>query len=536
MNSLLRIDKYLILLFLFCVSAASVAQNAVSTGHDSEQRDWKNLDYATHKIYGTSTDKAFGELIGSRQPKKKVVVAVIDSGVDIEHEDLSGSIWTNADEIPENGLDDDHNGYVDDVHGWNFLVDAEGNDLVHTNLEATRVLRLSQEIRDTDGEIPAWLTDDVVDNALSIYNENVEEYKSMKQFAQLYVALDSMLVAETGKKDYTFDDIIAMEAQSKQMEEIKKVFTILSKLGITKADLVEMAETSDKFEQYYLNMDFNPREGFSPADGHYGNNHYEGEEADHGTHVAGIIAANRNNDLGARGIAYGSAELMVIRAVPDGDEDDRDVANAIRYAVDNGAQIINMSFGKGLSPDKALVDEAVQYAASRNVLLVHAAGNDSENNDVVDNFPNPFFTTGDRASTYITVGASSDQTNKELCASFSNYGHESVDLFAPGHEIYSTMPGDEYKSQSGTSMAAPVVSGVAALVWSYYPDLSVEQLKQVLLESSVKLPKKKVLLPGGKKGKEKVRFSKLSRTAGIVNTYEAMKLADEKAGGQVSNQ
>lgn len=504
-------------------SPISLGQDAKKSSENETTKDWQNLDFATDKVYGTSANRVFSELIQDRKPEKKIVVAVIDSGVDIEHEDLSGSIWTNTDEVPGNGLDDDGNGYADDIHGWNFLVDENGDDITYANLEATRVLRLSKQLKESNGEYPAWLTGEVIDKALEIYNTNVEEYKSMKQLSDIYVILDSLLIAETGKQDYTYEDIAAIYARTEQLKKIKEAYALLDRVGITKADLVEMADQSSKFEQYYLNMDFHSRRPLDPEVVHYGNNHYEGESADHGTHVAGIIAANRNNGVGARGIAHECAEIMVVRAVPDGDEDDIDVANAIRYAVDNGANIINMSFGKGLSPYKSSVDNAIRYATEHNVLIIHAAGNDSEDNDEVQNFPNPFYENGGRASSYITVGASSAETNKNLSASFSNYGSESVDLFAPGHEIYSTMPGNEYKQQSGTSMAAPVVAGVAALVWAYHPGLTADELKEVLLNSSTRLPKKKVLLPGG--GKKKVRFSELSQTAGIVNAYEAMKLA-----------
>lgn len=516
----------LLALFIGLGTQSQSLQSVSKKGLTEEQKeDWHNLDFEQNKVYGTSTNRVFEELVKDQKPKKKIVVAVIDSGIETDHDDLEESIWTNEDEVPDNGKDDDNNGYVDDVHGWNFLVDETGADITYANMEATRVLRLSKKLKETDGDYPDWLTNDVISRAVEIYNTNVDEYKDMAQIAQFYTRLDSALKSETGKDDYTFDDIIALDAPADPMKSIQGVFKALKKLGITKGDLVEMAETSAKYEDYYLNYDFVTREGFEPGESRYGNNHYEGEHAEHGTHVAGIIAANRENNLGARGIAYGCVEIMVVRAVPDGDENDIDVANAIRYAVDNGANIINMSFGKGLSPYKGLVDAAVQYAADNNVLLVHAAGNDSENNDEVENYPNPSYLTGETATTYLTIGASSPSTKKDLTASFSNYGKSSVDLFAPGYDIYSTVPDNKFKFNSGTSMAAPVVSGVAALVWAYNPDLTAVQLRDILTTSATIPKRKKVLLPGGKKGKEKVPFSELSQTGGIVNAYNAMQLA-----------
>jgi cell wall-associated protease len=217
-----------------------------------------------------------------------------------------------------------------------------------------------------------------------------------------------------------------------------------------------------------------------------------------------------------------NVSIMVIRAVPDGDEHDKDVANAIRYAVDNGAWVVNMSFGKSFSPRKAWVDEAVRYAESKDVLLVHAAGNDAKDIDVEDNFPNNRYG-DDRSRTarnWITVGASGP-TLKELTASFSNYGKD-VDVFSPGVEIYSTLPGgDQYGNQQGTSMASPVTAGIAALLLSHYPELSAVQVKDVI-EKSVTKVTAKVAKPGTE---DEVSLSDISKTGGIVNAYEALRLA-----------
>jgi cell wall-associated protease len=304
-----------------------------------------------------------------------------------------------------------------------------------------------------------------------------------------------------------------------------KVIKIFNKLGVTKSDFKEINEQVSKMENYYLNYDYAPVKARSADVSNYGNNHYEGPDASHGTHVAGLIAAERSNNIGARGIASNCVEIMSVRTVPDGDERDLDIANAIHYAVDNGANIINMSFGKELSPHKAEVDAAIRYAAEKNVLIVHAAGNDSENNDEVNNFPNPIYLQGGRAENYLTVGASSISKKKDLIAEFSNYGKEEVDLFAPGKEVYSTMPDNAYKMQSGTSMASPVAVGVAALVWAYHPELTAIELKQLLMDSCTNLSRKKVKMPGDK---SKIRFGELSQTGGIINAYNALMMADSK--------
>ena len=292
-----------------------------------------------------------------------------------------------------------------------------------------------------------------------------------------------------------------------------------------KAEAAEKAPKNYRDEIVKDNYnDFNDR--------YYGNSDVMAGEMNslHGTHVSGIIGAVRKNGKGVDGIAD-NVKIMTIRAVPDGDEHDKDIALAIRYAVDNGAKVVNMSFGKGYSPEKKWIDEAVKYAQSKGVLLVHAAGNDAANNDTTDNFPNPNFALETfTAPNWITVGASSDpQVGGSLTASFSNYGKKEVDVFAPGTKIYSTVPvKSEYRALSGTSMASPVVTGVAAFLMSYYPNLTAEQVKYVIENSAVK-PGIKAKNPGTE---ELVELGELSKSGGIINAYEAVLLADKISTGK----
>ncbi|MBC7887126.1 MAG: S8 family serine peptidase, partial [Ferruginibacter sp.] len=197
-------------------------------------------------------------------------------------------------------------------------------------------------------------------------------------------------------------------------------------------------------------------------------------------------------------------------------------ASGIRYAVDNGAKVINMSFGKSLSPDKKMIDDAVKYAVAKDVLLVQAAGNSKRNIDAFDNFPNPkYLLTDTMAPNWITVGASDAGG---MVAPFSNYGAKLVNLFAPGVAIYSTIPGgNKYMSWDGTSMAAPVVSGVAVLLRSYFPQLDATDIKKIL-EQTVTVPVTQTLQPGTK---EKVYLDKLCTGGGIVNAFNAVSLAFE---------
>lgn len=512
----------LILALAISVSAQSLQSTNNTSGKELPEqvkKDWFNLDYDEDKIYGTSTNKTFEEYIKTTKPKKRIVVAVIDSGVDWEHEDLSENIWTNPNEIPGNNIDDDKNGYVDDVHGWNFLVDDNGEDINMETMEATRILKLSKDLRENEGEYPAWLTNAVINQALEIYNKEVESTKSLEKFRTAFGFADSVMQAMEGE-EYTIDDALKLdENANNDYKRTKLFFTVMKTASIELDDLTDMADQYDESALYQLNMDFVTRKSLTPDQKFYGNNHYECDHADHGTHVAGIIAASRTNSIGTKGIASNCADIMIVRAVPNGDEHDVDVANSIRYAVDNGANIINMSFGKGLSPYKELVSEALEYASENNVLVVHAAGNDSEDNDEVANYPNIELVADQENISFLTVGALNTMKNKYLLASFTNYGEQSLDIFAPGSDIYSTIPDNEYEFFSGTSMAAPVVSGVAALVWAFHPELTALELKNVLIESSIKLPKKKVVLPGT--AKEKVRLLEISKNAGLVNTYNA---------------
>jgi subtilisin family serine protease len=492
-----------------------------------EKMDWHNGHYRDDKVYGTGSNKAITELLKDKAPKRKTVVAIIDSGVEIDHDDLEGQLWTNEDEIPGNGLDDDQNGYVDDVHGWNFLVNAEGEDTQYDNLEATRVLRLSKQLEKAEQAYPDWLTKDVLTQAAAIYNETKSEGDGLKQFSEVWKVIDSTAQSVLQKEDYDMEELKAVDAgDNEDIKRAKRTFAIFRTLGISKADLAEMSDYYSKLEAYYLNFDFDAKAGFEPEDFSYGNNHYEGPDAAHGTHVAGIVAANRNNEAAARGVAGDAALIMALRTVPDGDERDRDVAAAIRYAADNGAHIINMSFGKGISPEKELVYEALDYAASKGLLLVHAAGNDAENVDETHNFPNNKGVMESTKRQYMTIGAiGPSKKGKKLVADFSNYGQTQVDIFAPGVDIYAPIPNNSYEFFSGTSMAAPTTSGAAALIWAYHPGLSAAELKALLIESGIDLGKKKVRLPGSK---DKVKFATLSQSGKVISVYNAIKALENQ--------
>lgn len=492
--------------------------------------NWFNLDARKDKIRGVSTELAYKKLL-RRKKSKTVIVAIIDSGIDVNHPDLKSKIWVNKKEVAGNGKDDDGNGYVDDINGWDFIGGKDGKDVDADTYEVTRELvRLEKKFADVDTE---KLNDKqkkeykyyekVKKSYETAYTKDKRLYDIFKQFWQAYTTVQKALK----KEDFTIKDVEKLESSDEMVMRSKGVLKFANAQGATLGQIKEGYKYFNSKYEYGLNKEFNPRTIVGDDykvlnEKGYGNNEVKGPDADHGTHVAGIIGADRHNKIGIKGVAD-NVQIMVLRAVPNGDERDKDIANAIRYAVDNGARVINMSFGKSFSPDKAYVDAAVKYAEEKGVLLVHAAGNDGANLDDADNFPNKKFKDSENSATnWIEVGASSWGNEKDFVGSFSNYGKKSVDVFAPGVAIFSTTPDNKYADHDGTSMAAPVVSGVAALLMSYFPKLSATDVKEIILKSSIKYPEKEVNKPGSK---SMIVFSELSTTGGIVNVYKAVKMA-----------
>jgi cell wall-associated protease len=510
---------------------------------------WFTLDPAKDQVNGTGADEAIKQLLAKGKKGQMVIVAVLDSGVDAEHEDLKDVMWTNPNEVAGNGVDDDGNGYVDDIHGWNFIGGKDGKNVHHETLELTReYARLKKRFAGTD---PAKLYGDAkkeydyyqeIKTAFEEQRAEAESGKVQveKQFAKVTNAFE-VGMRTLGKKVVTPEDLPTLKASTDPA--VKEAAATLEKAFANFESQEGFEDTKKEASAYFdgqlnynLNPDYDTRGivGDNYADlteRSYGNNDVEGPDAMHGTHVAGIIAASRNNGIGMRGVAD-NVRIMSVRCVPDGDERDKDVANAIRYAVDNGASIINMSFGKGYSPNKDIVDAAVKYAEANDVLLIHAAGNDAENNDTDPNFPNDryaqpvkkgLFGKQKEASNWMEIGALSFKTGDARVAKFSNYGKKNVDLFSPGVAIYATVPNNEYQNLQGTSMAAPAAAGVAAILRSYYPDLSAAQVKEIM-EKSVMVQEGSVKKPGGT---ELVPFKDLCVSGGIVNAPNAVAMADK---------
>jgi len=500
---------------------------------EDQQKNWAHADLMTDTIPGLSLDKAYQFLADKKGVI--VIVGVVDSGDDIEHEDLQANVWTNPKEIAGNGLDDDKNGFVDDIHGWNFL-----GKTLHENIELTRLLKKFKPRFDGKAEADIAQADKKdfaqYQEMIKVFDAKVNGLTPQKTYIDRLVNNYNSLKKALNKEDLTAEDLEAFNPSDEELIKAKNlILNGIFKRGADIKGLMGYKNYLDGQLNYYYNLDFNGRlqgdnyEVNEPKI--YGDANVIGDKSieQHSTHVSGIIAAIRNNNIGINGVAH-NVKIMAVRTVPEGDEYDKDVANGIRYAVDNGAKVINMSFGKGYSPQSQWVFDAIKYAASKDVLLVHAAGNDGEDNDKVGNFPNdaPDWIT-EIADNMITVGALSPSFDENLPARFSNYGKLNVDVFAPGVQIYSTIPNNSYEYFDGTSMASPEVAGVAALIRSYYPKLSASQVKHILMNSGIKI-EQDVLLPGTKD--KKVPFASLSVSGRIVNAYNALRMADQMVNGK----
>ena len=487
---------------------------------EADLNRWSHLDIIKDTIPGMSVDKAYAELLKNKKGQI-VIVGIVDSGVDIEHEDLKAVVWTNKKEIPANGIDDDKNGYIDDIHGWNFL----GNS-TKENSEYERII-VNKNLVDEAVYLEAKALND------KKIVEAVNGKAKTEEMAKDVAKADEVLTKHFGKPGYSIEEVNAISSTDASVAKSQKIFQRAYSNDFTILDYYKYFQ--EKLEGYNKvingeNLKTNYRKvvGDNPediTDTKYGNNNVMGpdkKEILHGTHVAGIVAQVRHNNLGGDGIAN-NVRILTVRAVPDGDEYDKDIALGIRYAVDNGAKIINGSFGKSFSPHKQWVYDAIKYAESKDVLIVHAAGNDAKDIDVANNYPND---SDDKktefADNLITIGALNYDYGNKVVAGFSNFGKINVDVFAPGVKIYATTPNNTYKLLQGTSMASPNVAGVAALIRSYYPKLSAKQVKHILMDSGVAITADVVV--GGKPADVR-SFTTLSKSGKIVNAYNALLMA-----------
>lgn len=507
---------------------------------DAELKRWGAMDLVKDTVPGMSVDRAYSEIIKKRKGEI-VIVGVLDSGVDIDHEDLKNVLWTNPGEIAGNGIDDDNNGFIDDVHGWNFLGDITGE-----NMEFVRIIRKLKPKYEGKSESSISAADR---KEFALYQKAQAEFQKESAEVEMTTGrygemlsqikpVHQAMVKKLGKEDYTKEDLAEIKDPSPEEQQQIAMLNQMLNFSSSVPKLLKDVEGALKYTKERENTHFNMTKDFRGilgddpediTDNIYGDANVAGpdptrENVKHGTHVAGIIAAQRNNAIGMNGVAN-NVQIMSVRAVPDGDEYDKDIALAIRYAVDNGAKILNTSFGKYYSPHSEWVYDAIKYAASKDVLIVNAAGNDGLDMDTVNVYPNDQIDNGpEMGDTFLTVGALNYDYGSELVANFSNYGKINVDVFAPGVQIWATTPLNTYEFLQGTSMAAPGVAGVAAVIRSYYPNLTAAQVKQILMDSGL-TTNIKVVLGGDPSNTDS--FSNISKSGKMVNMYNALIMADK---------
>jgi len=479
-----------------------------------DKKNWHNLDIEKDSVPGTSVERAYNELLNELKGKK-VIVAVIDTGLDIDHRSLSENIWINKDE-KLNGKDDDNNGYIDDIHGWNYL----GSSYNETR-DMTRILR--------DNKINNRKYNLVEEEIKKEIKNSKEQLNILNYYIQILDESKELLSDYLDNDNFSIQDVNNIETVDPKLNRAKNIYKDFDFYGYTKEYLNEGIDQYNDFINYHFNVEFNGRttndDIYDISDRNYGDNNINNskESESHSTHVSGIISGNRKIEDGNKGI-NNLAEIMVLRAVPNGDEYDKDVALAIRYAVDNGAKIINGSFGKYFSSNPEWVIDAIRYASDNDVLFIAGAGNESKDLDSLsnDNYPNDqYFNKAEFSDTFIKVGASSINLDENFTAYFSNYGKINVDIFAPGVDIYSSMPNNKYKFQDGTSMASPVVAGIASLIMSYFPRLSAKKVKEIILESGIDID-----LEIGNLG-DKKNFNEYSKSGKLINAYNALILASK---------
>jgi len=508
---------------------------------NQELQNWYHKDYENDTIPGISLDKLYESDLLSERTGNEIIIAVIDTKLDINHIDLKEQIWENKDEIADNGIDDDKNGFIDDKNGWNFLGNSNGKYLKYQSSEVVRIIKKYQqifEIKDsTNIDKDELLKYKLYLKAKEEYKNSINDIKSsihyFEEWINKYPIAIKSIQRITKKEGFSIEDLDNILNYSKDsiVNEYAKFLKSAKQKDHTTKLYKHYIKWYGNMLETTLNLNYNERGiiGDDPndiTDSIYGNNIVSGKVPfNHSIVVSGVIGANRNNGFGAMGFSK-NIKIMPIVMVASGDEHDKDIALAIRYAVDNGAKVINMSWGKKFSLNQNWVLEAIKYAESKNVLLVHGAGNDGVNTDSNTYFPNDYLDDLELVDNFIVVGASTYRLDGNLIASFSNYGKKTVDVFAPGVKIYTTKENNSFKFSRGTSLAAPMVSGLAGLLWSYFPNISTNELKKIIMESgtSFEVP---VTIIDKKNTKKEVPFTELSRSGKIINAYNAFLMASE---------
>lgn len=537
-------NRIVIIGVFICLQIVSFGQTV------SPSQNWHWKDYTQDKVHGISLYQAYQKLSSLSLKPSPVVVAVMDGGVDTNNIEIKSKLWLNKKEIPNNGIDDDHNGYIDDIYGWNFLGGKDGSNINKASDEKSRVyhkykhlyegqkIDISQFNPTQKKQYEMWQQAAL---EIEFSDEDAANLRYIGIATNALKKLGNTIVKEMNDSSFTVEKLISFQPLGRNTLDAKMTYLrTINLLGIEKE--TPFYEIINELNEYIEGKEKSSKAKITPpapiraeiikdnyenlSDKFYGNNDITGPNSKHGTHVAGLVASIPDNAWNVNSL-YPDLKIMGVRVVPDGDEYDKDIALGIYYAVDNGAKIINMSFGKSFSPEQIWVDNAIRYAAAKDVLIIHSAGNEYYDLDSKAVYPNPYSSyLNDTAKNILTVAASSDEIiNNTLLTDFSNYGPKIVDVLSPGNKIYSTLPGkNNHGYLQGTSMASPIVSHIAAMIRSYFPNLSAVEVKKIIMQSVWKPSdiNLKYTVPEKETSKS---LPEIAAAGGIVNASNAIQLA-----------
>ena len=526
-------------MYKFILTISLYSCSLFAWGQDATFWHWKDLE--KDGVHGVSLFKAQQLLTDLKLKPTPIIIAILDGGIDTAHPQIKPMLWNNPKEIPGNALDDDKNGYVDDVHGWNFLGNAAGQNINKASDEKSRIYhRYKNEFKQDKLDSSAWDVKKKQDfytwqqaaAEIVFTDEDAANLSFIKMARNAVVKMGLILIKEIEDTNFTTEQLETFQPIGKLTADTKiSYLRTMQALGIDRISgyhsiVEDLNEYISGKDQSAVSIDTPPEDLRKKIiqdqyenlnDQYYGNNNITGPNAKHGTHVAGLAAGMVDTNFTKSNFSN-PIQIMGVRVVPDGDEYDKDIALGIRYAVNNGAKIINMSFGKSFSPEQPWVDSAIRYAASKDVLIIHSAGNESYDLNNKSVYPSPYSNVfKDKASNMITVGASSDPVIAEsILTEFSNYGNKIVDVLSPGNKIFSSLPNQQYGFLNGTSMSAPILSHIAALVRAYFPKLSATEVKEILLQSSWKPNDPNTLFPIPQKD-QSIKLNDISAEGGIIN-------------------
>jgi len=514
-----------------------------------ELKNWYRYDIEIDTIPGISLERAFNEILKNKEGEE-IVVAIIDGKVDIEHSQIKSNLWKNDKDHHNNGIDDDKNGYIDDKNGWNFLGGVKNRNSIYVNYEVIRIIRYYKNQFDgfTIHEI-----DTAQIEKFKLYQNAIKNVDSLVKRANLTISLGEPLIENyrdaldslapyIEESDITLEKLDSILEKHSNLKVYIELASRVKKFNLTLDGLKDDVLRAENTIEIYLNPDFDGRRvtndnPYDINDIGYGNNdiYSDHEQLYHGTLVAGMLLTNGDKEIGLQG-GNQNIKIMPLCISSNGDEHDKDIALAIRYAVDNGAKIINMSISKEWTLFPNWVDDAIKYAEKKDVLIITSAGNNNFNLNFdsypnYPNYPNDTDSNGNEfASNFIKVGGSDYYLNENIKYSSTNYGDFNVDLFAPGDHIFTTSPreDDGFETTNGTSFSAPLVAGIAALIWSHYPNLTAKDVKQIIMESGVEYDIM-VNVPTPEDPDRQLPFNQLSKSGKIVNAYNALLMAADIA-------